>query len=75
MGQRLDERLIGVLESGVFAHNRDGDLALGRVHGLGHCVPAGHVGLGRGLDAEAAALLGFEVRNRLLRAEVRAMFV
>jgi hypothetical protein len=30
---------------------------------------------GRGLDAEAAALLGLEERNRLQRAEVRAMFV
>ena len=70
VGQRLDQRLIGVLEPGVFAHDRDRHLALGIVIGLGDVVPAAHVGLGRGLDAEGGQHLAVEAGGVIERRHV-----
>src|SRR5208283_4075626 len=58
--QGLDEALISVLHSGVFADDGDPDLALGIVDALRHRVPAAHVGTRRGLDAEGCEHLRVE---------------
>ncbi len=68
MRQRLDQRLIGVLEAGIFADDGDGDLAFGIAHALDDRVPAAHVGLRRRLDAESRQHLGCRARRRDRRA-------
>ncbi len=60
MGQRLDQRLIGVLEAGIFADDGDRHFAFGIVDALDHGVPAAHVGLRRRLDAEGGEHLVVE---------------
>ncbi|MPL84476.1 hypothetical protein SDC9_30441 [bioreactor metagenome] len=52
VGQRLSDRLVGVLELHVFADDRHPDHALGIGQPVHHVFPAGHVGLRRGRDAE-----------------------
>ncbi len=52
MGQGLDERLIGVLEPGIFAHDGDGDLAFGIAHPVLDLVPARQHRRRRRLDVE-----------------------
>ena len=44
MGQRLDQRLVGVLQAGVFADDGDRHLAFGIAHALDDAVPALQVG-------------------------------
>ena len=52
MNQRLAERLIGILEPGIFADHGDGHFAIGIGDGVGDLPPALEVGLGRVRDAE-----------------------
>ena len=70
VGQRLDQRFVGVLEAGVLADDRDRHLALGVVIGLRHAVPAAHVGLRRGLDAEGGEHLPVEPGGVIERRHV-----
>ena len=60
VGQRLDQRFVGVLEAGVFADDRDRHLAFGIVIGLRDRLPAAHVRLRRRLDAEGGEHLAVE---------------
>ena len=52
MGQRLGQRLIAVEQVGVLADDGDGDLALGLLQGMDDALPAAHVGLAIGREAE-----------------------
>ena len=52
VGQRLGDRLVGVLKLGVFADNRDLDLALGVVDPVGNVFPTRQFGSGRRIDLE-----------------------
>ncbi len=52
MRQRLDERLVGVLQARVLADDGDRDLALGVVDVARDLLPGVHAGLGRRVDAE-----------------------
>ena len=70
VSQRLDQRLVGVLEPGVLADHRDRHLALGIVIGLGDAVPAAHIGLGRGLDAERGQHFAVEAGGVIERRHV-----
>ena len=60
MDQRLAERLISVLEPGIFADDGDGHLAVGIGHGVGDLPPAFEVRLGRMGDAERGQHLAVE---------------
>ena len=56
MGQRLDQRLIGVLEAGVFADDGDRHLAFGIVDALRDVCPSARMsGLGAGSMPKAAS--------------------
>ena len=50
--QRLDQRLVGVLQHRVLAHDRDGDLAVGMQATARDLLPAGQVRFRRVGDAE-----------------------
>ena len=52
VGQRLGDRLVGVLELRVLADDGDADLTLGVVEAVHHVLPPAQVGLGRGADLE-----------------------
>ena len=68
VGQRLDQRFVGVLEAGVLADDGDRHLALGVADALGDRLPAGEVGRRRVLDAESRQHLA----RRALRRDRRA---
>ena len=53
MGQRLHQRLVGVLQSRILADHGDRHLALGIVDPIGNFLPPLHAGLGRRIDAES----------------------
>ena len=52
MRQRLDQRLVRILEAGIFADHGDRHLALGVVDSIGDFLPAFHAWLRRGIDAK-----------------------
>ena len=52
MRQRLDQRLVGVLEAGIFADDGDRHLAFRIVDARRHLLPALHARLRRRVDAE-----------------------
>ena len=52
MDQRLDQRLVGILQHRVLAHYGDGHLAVRVRQPLGDAAPARQVGRGRVVDAE-----------------------
>src|SRR5262249_53601387 len=60
MHERLVERLISVLEAGIFADHGDVHLAVRIGDGLGDVAPALEVGLRRVLDAEGREHLAVE---------------
>ena len=60
MDERLVQRLIGVLEPGIFADDGDGDLAVGIGDGLRDLPPALEVGLRRVGDVEGGEHLAVE---------------
>ena len=55
VGQRLDQRFVGVLEAGVLADDRDRHLALGIVIGARHRSQRRMLGLGAGSMPKAAS--------------------
>ena len=63
MGERLGQRLVGVLQPGVFAHNGNRDLAFRVLHRFGHALPAPHVGFGRRLDTKRRQHLAVQPRR------------
>ena len=52
VGQRLDQRFIGVLHAGVFADDGDGDVAFRTADALVDQMPGGEIGRRRIVDAE-----------------------
>ena len=60
MDQGFRERLIGVLEAGIFAHDGDVDLAFGAVHAGRDLLPGRKIGRRRIGDAEGSEDLGIQ---------------
>ena len=60
MGQRLDQRLVGILEACIFADDGDRHLAFGIVDGAGDPLPARQVRRRGVVDAEGGQHLGVE---------------
>src|SRR5580704_9385782 len=52
VGERLDQRLIGILHARIFADDGDGHVAFGVADALVDEMPGGKIGLGRIFDAE-----------------------
>src|SRR5262249_58896902 len=62
VGERLDQRLIGVLEAGIFADDGNRHIAFGIADALVDQPPAREIGLALGLDSEGREHLAVEPR-------------
>src|SRR6476646_6788617 len=65
MGERLDQRFVGVLHSRVFADNGDGDVTLGVADALVDQAPALKIGGLPRFDPERGQHLGIEAFGRI----------